>query len=242
MPTPGVLAGALSRRTKRAKIAVLGRALPCSTIRSASRGIRHPRQHYRGRFIAGFVRGIGVEYHSTRFESGQVARALPRGARPDRAGLDPDRAFAFEGKHYQFQYVNLWPRPYQHRIRRSGFRRKAPPRPSNGPRTRTANIRTCKRSARCRRSSASTPSTWKPPSAMAMRHRPISSAGRCRSTCPTPTNRPIVSEAAHRGDVQQVPAHAFGVSAATRLYISLVDEKAAAGEGILHLRCAAELR
>ncbi len=34
MPTPGVLAGALSRSIKKGSLAVLGRALPLSTIRS----------------------------------------------------------------------------------------------------------------------------------------------------------------------------------------------------------------
>ena len=65
MPTPGVLAGALARRTK-GKIAVLGRALPLvnnplviaeefSVIDNITGG----------RLIAGFVRGIGAEYHSS---------------------------------------------------------------------------------------------------------------------------------------------------------------------------------
>ena len=65
MPTPGVLAGALARSVKRAKIAILGRALPL---------LNNPlviAEEYamldnltRGRFIAGFVRGIGAEYHA----------------------------------------------------------------------------------------------------------------------------------------------------------------------------------
>ena len=65
MPIPGVLAGALARSVKRAKIAILGRALPL---------LNNPlvvAEEYamldnltRGRFIAGFVRGIGAEYHA----------------------------------------------------------------------------------------------------------------------------------------------------------------------------------
>ncbi|MGZ3310749.1 MAG: LLM class flavin-dependent oxidoreductase, partial [Xanthobacteraceae bacterium] len=114
MPMPGVLAGALSRRTKRARIAVLGRALPL---------INNPlnvAEEYAildnitgGRLVAGFVRGIGVEYHTTgsnpaksheRFHEAHdlIIQAWTR--------IGP---FEFDGKHYQFQYVNLWPRPYQ---------------------------------------------------------------------------------------------------------------------------------
>ncbi len=114
MPTPGVLAGALARSVKRAKLAILGRALPL---------VNNPlmiAEEYaildnltRGRFIAGFVRGIGAEYHAT-------------GVNPDeshgrfheahdlivRAWTEPG-PFRYEGKHYRFNYVNSWPRPYQ---------------------------------------------------------------------------------------------------------------------------------
>ena len=41
-----------------------------------------------GRLITGFVRGIGAEYYSIGRQPGVLARALPRGARPRRAGLD----------------------------------------------------------------------------------------------------------------------------------------------------------
>ncbi len=45
MPTPGVLAGALARSVKRAKLAILGRALPLlQQPARRRRGIRHARQ------------------------------------------------------------------------------------------------------------------------------------------------------------------------------------------------------
>jgi hypothetical protein len=65
MPSPIVTASALARRTKRAKIAILGSALPLR---------EHPltiaEEHAMidvisgGRLISGFVRGIGAEYHT----------------------------------------------------------------------------------------------------------------------------------------------------------------------------------
>ncbi len=99
MPMPGVIAGALSRRTKRARIAVLGRALPLlNNPLSVAEEYAMLDNITGGRLIAGFVRGIGVEYHSTGANPGEVARALPRGARPDPAGLDPDRAVRLRGQ------------------------------------------------------------------------------------------------------------------------------------------------
>ena len=66
MPTPGVLAGALSRRTKRARIAVLGRALPLlNNPLNVAEEYAILDNITGGRLVAGFVRGIGVEYHST---------------------------------------------------------------------------------------------------------------------------------------------------------------------------------
>jgi len=66
-----------------------------------------------GRLITGFVRGIGAEYHTfgvnptishDRFHEAHdlIVQAWTRPG-----------PFAFQGKHYNVQYVNLWPRPYQ---------------------------------------------------------------------------------------------------------------------------------
>ena len=114
MPIPGVLAGALSRSVKHAQIAILGRALPL---------INNPlnvAEEYaildnltRGRFIAGFVRGIGAEYHATGISP---ATSQERFAEAHdlivKAWTEPG-PFQYSGKHYQFRYVNPWPRPYQ---------------------------------------------------------------------------------------------------------------------------------
>jgi alkanesulfonate monooxygenase SsuD/methylene tetrahydromethanopterin reductase-like flavin-dependent oxidoreductase (luciferase family) len=114
MPIPGVIAGALSRSVKRAKIAILGRALPLTnnplTVAEEYAMLDNLTQ---GRVIAGFVRGIGAEYHSTGINP---AYSQERFAEAHdlivRAWTEPG-PFAFTGKHYQFRYVNPWPRPYQ---------------------------------------------------------------------------------------------------------------------------------
>jgi alkanesulfonate monooxygenase SsuD/methylene tetrahydromethanopterin reductase-like flavin-dependent oxidoreductase (luciferase family) len=114
MPQPSVLAGALSRRTKNAKIAILGRALPLiNNPMAVAEEYAIIDNITRGRLIAGFVRGIGAEYHATGINP---AHALARFREAHdmilRAWTQPG-PFAFEGEHYHFQYVNLWPRPYQ---------------------------------------------------------------------------------------------------------------------------------
>jgi alkanesulfonate monooxygenase SsuD/methylene tetrahydromethanopterin reductase-like flavin-dependent oxidoreductase (luciferase family) len=114
MPSPIVTASALARKTTKARIAILGSALPLRT---------HPltiaEDHAMidnitgGRLISGFVRGIGAEYHSfgvnptVSHERFHEAHDLIV-----RAWTEPG-PFEFHSKHYHFEYVNVWPRPYQ---------------------------------------------------------------------------------------------------------------------------------
>jgi alkanesulfonate monooxygenase SsuD/methylene tetrahydromethanopterin reductase-like flavin-dependent oxidoreductase (luciferase family) len=114
MPIPGVMAGALARRTKTVKIAVLGRALPL---------LNNPlvvAEEYTmidnitaGRLIAGFVRGIGAEYHSWGANPAESHDRFHEAHDLIIRAWTETGPFAFEGKYYHFQYVNTWPRPYQ---------------------------------------------------------------------------------------------------------------------------------
>ena len=66
MPAPNLIASALIQRTNRIKIAILGRALPLvnNPIYIAEEFAMLDNLS-KGRIIAGFVRGIGSEYHSS---------------------------------------------------------------------------------------------------------------------------------------------------------------------------------
>ena len=114
MPAPNLIASALIQRTKRVQIAILGRALPLvnNPIYIAEEFAMLDNLS-KGRIIAGFVRGIGSEYHSSgtnpyfSHERFHEAHDLII-----RAWTEPG-PFAFDGDHFSLQYVNLWPRPYQ---------------------------------------------------------------------------------------------------------------------------------
>ena len=113
MPSPIVTASALSRRTTRAKIAIIGSAIPLR---------EHPLQIAEehamidniteGRLITGFVRGIGAEYHSWGVSPAQSHERFHEAHDLIIQAWTREGPFAFEGKHYHFQYVNVWPRPY----------------------------------------------------------------------------------------------------------------------------------
>lgn len=114
MPTPGVLAGALARSVKRAKVAILGRALPLlNNPLSVAEEFALLDNLTRGRFIAGFVRGIGAEYHAMGINPAESqARFSEAHDLIVRSWTEPG-PFSYHGKYYQFKYVNPWPRPYQ---------------------------------------------------------------------------------------------------------------------------------
>jgi alkanesulfonate monooxygenase SsuD/methylene tetrahydromethanopterin reductase-like flavin-dependent oxidoreductase (luciferase family) len=116
MPAPNLLASILIDRTRDldTKIAVTGRALPIvSNPLTIAEEFAMLDNLSNGRLIAGFVRGIGCEYHSTmvnpiysheRFHEAHdlIVRAW--------TSTEP---FAFEGDHYEFMNVNTWPRCVQ---------------------------------------------------------------------------------------------------------------------------------
>src|SRR5581483_7312478 len=114
MPAPNLIAAALARRTSRITIAILGNAI---SLRD------HPLRVAEevamldvitgGRIISGFVRGIGSEYFA--FGINPVdsrERFLEACDLILKAWTEPG-PFAWDGKHYQLRYVNVWPRPYQ---------------------------------------------------------------------------------------------------------------------------------
>lgn len=114
MPQPGVMAGALARRTRKVKIAILGRALPLlNNPVTVAEEFAMVDNITEGRFIAGFVRGIGAEYHAWSSNPADSHDRFHEAHDLIIRAWTETGPFSFEGKHYQFEYVNLWPRPYQ---------------------------------------------------------------------------------------------------------------------------------
>jgi alkanesulfonate monooxygenase SsuD/methylene tetrahydromethanopterin reductase-like flavin-dependent oxidoreductase (luciferase family) len=114
MPAPNLIASALIQRTKRVKIAVLGRALPLTNNPIwIAEEFSMLDNLSRGRLIAGFVRGIGSEYHATGINPYWSHERFQEAHDLIVAAWTKPGPFEFEGRHYNFRYVNLWPRPYQ---------------------------------------------------------------------------------------------------------------------------------
>jgi alkanesulfonate monooxygenase SsuD/methylene tetrahydromethanopterin reductase-like flavin-dependent oxidoreductase (luciferase family) len=109
-----VSAAALARRTRRARLCILGTPLPHrdNPVRVAEElAMLDCLSH--GRVIAGFVRGVPTEIHP--------ANTVPTHTRARmheahdlivKAWTTPE-PFSWEGRFYHYRYVNVWPRPYQ---------------------------------------------------------------------------------------------------------------------------------
>lgn len=114
MPSPNIMAATLTRTTKRAKIAILGNALPLrgNPLRIAEE-VAMLDLLSNGRIISGFVRGIGAEYHTF-----GVNPAISHERFYEAHDLIIDAwtkpgPFRWDGRHYHYPYVNPWPTPIQ---------------------------------------------------------------------------------------------------------------------------------
>lgn len=115
MPSPNLIAAALSQRTSRGRIVILGNLLPL-TLRPLRVAEEYAMldQMTNGRIVAGFAMGGGQELFNY-----NVSPPLAREQYWEAIDLivrawTEDGPFSHDGKHYPTRYVNPWPRPYQH--------------------------------------------------------------------------------------------------------------------------------
>jgi alkanesulfonate monooxygenase SsuD/methylene tetrahydromethanopterin reductase-like flavin-dependent oxidoreductase (luciferase family) len=113
MPIPGVIAGALARGVK-GRLAVLGRALPLvNNPLTVAEEYAMLDQMSGGLLIAGFVRGIGAEYHSSGVNPTESHARFNEAHELIVQAWTRPGPFHFAGKYYDFEYVNPWPLPVQ---------------------------------------------------------------------------------------------------------------------------------
>jgi len=114
MPSPVVIAAALSRRTEQAKIAILGSAFGLRdnplTLAEEHAMLDHLTK---GRIITGMVRGVGAEYYSSGANPAYSHARFQEAHDLVVQSWTKPGPFEFEGSHYHFRYVNVWPRPVQ---------------------------------------------------------------------------------------------------------------------------------
>ena len=114
MPSPNLIAAALARRTKNAKIAILGNAISLRAFpRQVAEEVAMLDVITGGRIISGFVRGIGAEYYNFRLNPADSKERFFEAHDLIVRAWTEKGPFSFNGKHYNFPTVNVWPRPFQ---------------------------------------------------------------------------------------------------------------------------------
>jgi alkanesulfonate monooxygenase SsuD/methylene tetrahydromethanopterin reductase-like flavin-dependent oxidoreductase (luciferase family) len=114
MPSPNLIAAALTQRTRRCKIAVIGNALPLYNppLRVAEEFAMLDVLSG-GRLVAGMVIGGGPEYFSYRIDPTTAREKFREALDLIVKAWTVSGPFLWDSKHYHFPYVNPWPRPLQ---------------------------------------------------------------------------------------------------------------------------------
>lgn len=114
MPSPNVIAGALTQRTSRARIAVIGNALPLYNppLRVAEEMAMLDVMS-NGRLVAGMVIGGGPEYYAYQVDPTHARERFREALDLIIKAWTHPGPFLWNSKHYFFNYVNPWPRPLQ---------------------------------------------------------------------------------------------------------------------------------
>ncbi|MGE3911221.1 MAG: LLM class flavin-dependent oxidoreductase, partial [Chloroflexota bacterium] len=112
-PNPMVMAGALTQRVKRAKIALLGANIPIQNPIRVAEEFAMLDVLTGGRVVAGMLRGTPNEYvtYATNPAEtrGRFEEAL---ALIVRAWTEP-QPFGWQGRYFEYRDISLWPRPVQ---------------------------------------------------------------------------------------------------------------------------------
>jgi alkanesulfonate monooxygenase SsuD/methylene tetrahydromethanopterin reductase-like flavin-dependent oxidoreductase (luciferase family) len=114
MPSPNLMAAALTQRTKKIKLAVIGNALPLYNppLRVAEEFAMLDVLSA-GRLIAGMVVGGGPEYFSYNVNPTHARERFREALDLIIKAWTVPGPFRWNSKHYFFNYVNPWPRPLQ---------------------------------------------------------------------------------------------------------------------------------
>ncbi len=114
MPSPNMIAAALTQCTSNAKICVLGNLIPLHSnpMRVAEEYAMIDNMSD-GRLIAGFAVGSGPEAFNYDVPQPQAREQFWEGLDLIVRAWTEDGPFEHEGKHYPLRYVNMWPKPKQ---------------------------------------------------------------------------------------------------------------------------------
>ncbi|HXQ17506.1 MAG TPA: LLM class flavin-dependent oxidoreductase [Caulobacteraceae bacterium] len=112
-PNPAILGAAVSQKTSRVKIALLGPLVPLINPVRAAEEIAMLDALSGGRVVVLFLRGTPNEHATYGADPAQTREMTQEGVQLIRKAWTEPQPFSWEGKFFNFQTVSVWPRTLQ---------------------------------------------------------------------------------------------------------------------------------
>ncbi len=112
-PNPMVMAGALSQRIKRARIALLGPNIPIQNPVRVAEEFAMLDNLTGGRIVAGMLRGTSNEYVTYNINPAESRERFDEALQIIRRAWTEPQPFGWWGRHFEFRSISIWPRPVQ---------------------------------------------------------------------------------------------------------------------------------
>jgi alkanesulfonate monooxygenase SsuD/methylene tetrahydromethanopterin reductase-like flavin-dependent oxidoreductase (luciferase family) len=112
-PNPMIMAGALTQRVKRAKIALLGASIPINNPVRVAEEFAMLDTITGGRIVAGMLRGTPNEYVTYNINPAESRARFEEAMSLIKTAWTQTEPFGWQGRYYQYKSVSLWPRVVQ---------------------------------------------------------------------------------------------------------------------------------
>jgi alkanesulfonate monooxygenase SsuD/methylene tetrahydromethanopterin reductase-like flavin-dependent oxidoreductase (luciferase family) len=112
-PNPMVIAGALTQRVRRAKIALLGPDIPILNPVRVAEEFSMLDTLTGGRVVAGMLRGTSNEYVTYGLNPAESRERFEEALELIVKAWSEPQPFGWIGRYYEFRAVSIWPRPVQ---------------------------------------------------------------------------------------------------------------------------------
>lgn len=112
-PNPMVMAGALTQRIKRAKIALLGSNIPILNPVRVAEEFAMLDTLTGGRVVAGMLRGTSNEYVTYATNPAESRERFQEALELIVKAWTEPQPFGWQGRFYEYRAISIWPRPVQ---------------------------------------------------------------------------------------------------------------------------------
>jgi len=113
MANPNLIGGALAYSTQRVKIAIVGNLVPLNNPIRVAEEYAMLDCMTGGRLVAGLMRGIPHEYLAYNIPPGESWERQREAVQLILKCWTEPEPFGWEGKHFQYRQVSIWPKPMQ---------------------------------------------------------------------------------------------------------------------------------